>query len=110
MYLLPGSTAISQRIPARAPRRRHATLDGGRAGKSGAVRHGRNTISQRFASANTFPFRLTFWIGACLSGLGLLISTTGIYGVLTYWVNLRSKEFGIRAALGATRGNLIATV
>ena len=42
--------------------------------------------------------------------LALGIAVTGLYGVLSYNVSQRRKEIGIRAALGATRGDLVGLV
>ncbi len=57
-----------------------------------------------------YPFRLMFWISGCLGGLALLMTASGIYGVMAYLVNQRTKEFGIRMAVGATAGNIVRTV
>ncbi len=57
-----------------------------------------------------YPFRVTFWISSGLGGLALLLSVSGIYGVLAYLVNQRAKEFGIRMALGATPRDVMRAV
>jgi ABC-type antimicrobial peptide transport system permease subunit len=57
-----------------------------------------------------YPFRAAHWIASGVGVIALLLTVTGIYGVLAYVVAMRQKEIGIRVALGATRRVIVALV
>ena len=56
------------------------------------------------------PQRLNAILLAAFGGLALLLTTTGIYGVLAYSMNRRTAEIGLRVALGASRGQVLGIV
>jgi hypothetical protein len=54
--------------------------------------------------------RFAMFLLAALAGVALVLVIAGLYGVMTYIVNQRRREFGVRIAMGATPRNLIALV
>ena len=57
-----------------------------------------------------YVFRAAAWVAEFLAGIALLMTVSGIYGVMSYLVAQRAKEIGIRVALGAGRGNILRMV
>jgi putative ABC transport system permease protein len=56
-----------------------------------------------------FPMRVATGFLGSLSSLGLALSLIGLYGSVSYEVGRRTRELGIRAALGASRQRIVWT-
>jgi ABC-type antimicrobial peptide transport system permease subunit len=54
--------------------------------------------------------RLVASLSAVFGGLATLLAVIGLYGVMAYAVRRRTREIGIRIALGALRSDVIAMV
>jgi putative ABC transport system permease protein len=61
------------------------------------------------AAGALFPLRAATGFVGSFSVLGVALALVGLYGSVSYAVGRRTREFGIRAALGASRSNIVWT-
>lgn len=66
-------------------------------------------LEEVFAESIARP-RLTAVAMSIFAAAALLLAALGVYGIVAYSVSQRSREFGIRVALGARQGQIIGMV
>jgi predicted permease len=100
-------TLLTMRVRGDAERARRALFD-----RMAAIDPNMGEVSslQTLVRAGEYILGIPFWLTLMLGALALLLTLSGLFSVLSYLVEQRSREIGVRMALGATPRNIIGVI
>jgi predicted permease len=65
---------------------------------------------KEYTGIGLLPQRIAAWLSGCLGAVGLFLTGLGLYGITAFSVGQRTREVGIRVALGASRRDILGLI